>query len=160
MGDLINRVHIKNSGEVIVFVTFFCGIWYTLLHLQKPYIGAENEVLFRIIGVFIVAVFSYTPYFFLYYFFDKISYTSFVTGCFFTLFLCDIVLRVATIFGAFDHYGLLMVFGFSFFMLINLGAVLIVTYLVDRAIDRGDIFANYWSTAKKIISSFLHRRIL
>lgn len=93
MGDKQSITIIKNSGVIIVALTFITGIVYTVLDLHIIVVGGDSLIILRLIGVGMIACIAYLPYYVLQNALSYTKYKTFLLGIGIIFFVGDVIVR-------------------------------------------------------------------
>ena len=159
MGEKIIIQGIKNCSAVVAILTFFGGLWYTVLDLPIVMLGGLPDVIWRLGGVGIIVLLSCVPYIYFMHIIKKMHQRAIGVGAFFVFIVCDVMSRsLVLIVPVYREMGII-------------ASIIIpcTILLCMHAIYYGDMFIyvsqRYCMTIervvlKKQIISFFRRRIL
>jgi hypothetical protein len=158
MGDHVCKIHIKNSGAIIVFITFFWSIWHVLVHLD--YLDQQGDFLLRCVGIVIITFMAYVPYALLNYAIDRVTYPFFLLGCAVILVFIDVILRIATIFGLFESIGFFGIFLYSLFFIVSIIFANSLSWLYRILVNGKKREKSLFLLLKKFMNVIIRKRIL
>jgi hypothetical protein len=131
MGDKINTNIIKDIGILMGLCTLCIGLWYTAINLQMINLGGNTGIGLRLIGVSIITILSFLPYYILHKAINETRYKSIWLGMSIAFLIGDIILKLNIIFDfmiIFDFIG--VVSYLVFFSVLFLGI-----WILDKNIE-------------------------
>lgn len=159
MGEKIIIQSIKNCSAVVAILTFFGGLWYTVLDLPMLILGGVLDVVWRLWGVGIIVLLACVPYILFIQIFKKMHQRAIGVGAFFVFFTSDIVSRsFASFVPAYREMNIIFCIIIPFIILF----CMCIIYYSDVFLHISQRFfmkINY-VVFKKQIATFFRRRIL
>ncbi len=130
-GILQNRIIIKNIGMLLGLITGCIALLYTALNLNIVLLDGNGGIVLRLLGVMILSIFAYLPYYFLYKMIGVVRFVVMLVGVGVIFFIGNIVLLLGFVF-SFSHIGGLI--GLMAYLILFMG-VLVAVVLCDKLVS-------------------------
>ncbi len=132
MGDILqNRIIIKNIGMLMGLITGCVALVYTALNLGIVILDGSVGIALKSVGVIILSIFAYLPYYFLYKIINRVRFIGVFVTIGVVFFVGNIVLLVGFIVSFSQISGLIGLIIYSIFFM----SVLIVLMLCDKLVS-------------------------
>ncbi len=132
MGDILqNRIIIKNIGMLMGFITGCLVLVYTVLNLGIILLDGNAGLMLRLLGVTVLSIFAYLPYYFLYKMISRIRFIKVLTAIGIIFFMGNIIFLLSFVFNFSQISGLIGLMTYSIFFI----SVLIITGLCDKLVS-------------------------
>lgn len=132
MGVKINNYIVKDVGILMGLLTLCVGLWHVMLNFHLIILDDKNGLVLRLIGVVIITVFSYLPYYFLYKIIKKMKYKTVGYGVGVGFFIGDFLLKFDMIFNFFQIFDFVSLAFYSIFFVGIFILMGISDYFVQR----------------------------